>query len=170
MVTTTIKALIGHQFLKLMRVCADVTGWSFGLVSGEKSYLLMMRIENDIGVIFDTNVFPDEIKPFVVTANYHNERARNMGCKGLLSPTQLYRLHTIQNGICAYSKKESKSLHLEHIKPLALGGENVIWNVVYIDSKLNTSKGKKTLKEWSKKKGFDCSVIEQNIAEIHKNF
>lgn len=51
---------------------------------------------------------------------------------------------------CAYCRKKTKRLQVDHIVPQSAGGEDALSNVVPACSKCNQSKNKKPLLQWQK--------------------
>ncbi len=58
-------------------------------------------------------------------------------------------LYSMQDGRCAYSGKKMsiKAMNLEHRQPKSRGGKSTFQNLIVVDSKINSARGNKSLKE-----------------------
>jgi len=73
-----------------------------------------------------------------------NRRAKTRGDKDLLSLGIIKKLYEQQNGLCACCGQElGDNYHLDHIMPLALGGEHSDSNVQLLKARCNLQKGAK---------------------------
>ena len=70
-------------------------------------------------------------------------RARKAASNGVLSHGIAKRLHALQKGHCAGCLGRLDAYHLDHIMPLALGGENIDTNIQLLCPGCNLKKGKK---------------------------
>ena len=83
-----------------------------------------------------------------------NRRAKKLGNGGELSKGIIQRLLTIQKGKCACCGKSLKDgYHLDHIMPLALGGQNSDNNVQLLTPTCNWKKGAKHPADWARELG-----------------
>lgn len=84
-----------------------------------------------------------------------NRRARLRGAYGRLSPNIKQRLFALQNGKCACCGQPlGNDSHLDHIVPLALGGENIDSNMQLLLSKCNLQKSSKHPTVFMRERGF----------------
>ena len=84
-----------------------------------------------------------------------NRRSRKRNSNGRLSKDIVNKLMALQNGKCACCGASLKGgYHLDHIIPLALGGENVDNNVQLLTPKCNMSKGAKHPIDYMQSKGL----------------
>lgn len=82
----------------------------------------------------------------------HNRRAR---ASGKLSPDLPQKLFALQKGKCACCKRPlGKDYHLDHILPLALGGENVDSNMQLLRALCNMQKHKKHPVDFMQQRGY----------------
>lgn len=83
-----------------------------------------------------------------------NRRARKLGNGGTLSKGIVQHLIDIQKGKCACCKKSLQDgYHLDHIMPLALGGQNSDNNVQLLTPTCNRKKGAKHPSNWMREIG-----------------
>lgn len=84
-----------------------------------------------------------------------NYKAKRRSAKGKLSSGISEKLYTLQRGKCACCGHElGKDFHIDHIVPLALGGENVDSNVQLLKAECNLRKGAKDPVEYMQTRGF----------------
>lgn len=86
-------------------------------------------------------------------------RARERKVEGCFTNADLFDIYKKQNGRCAYCSspinfEQSNQVHLDHIIPIVLGGTNWPTNLAFACRSCNLSKGKKTLSEWEKVRGW----------------
>lgn len=89
--------------------------------------------------------------PWAVRASASNRRARIINATdGSITPQNIQKLYLAQNGLCAYCgcDLQQASKHLDHIVPLARGGDNTINNVQWTCPYCNMHKNMKTNEEW----------------------
>lgn len=79
-----------------------------------------------------------------------NRRARKLGSNSQLSSDIVKRLFSEQGGLCACCGKPLTEYHLDHIIPLAIGGEHKDSNVQLLLPKCNMMKGSKHPDEYKK--------------------
>jgi 5-methylcytosine-specific restriction endonuclease McrA len=84
-----------------------------------------------------------EENPLLYRHYSHDRRANIKSRQFLITKKQLIR---IMSNNCFYCG--SKSEHLDHVLPLARGGNHSIGNLVASCAHCNTSKGAKTIMEW----------------------
>lgn len=88
-------------------------------------------------------------------AHHQNRRARKEGNGGKLSSGIVSTLLKLQRGLCACCAKPlGKSFHLDHIVPLALGGQNSDDNVQLLRQRCNNQKGAKHPVDFMQSRGF----------------
>lgn len=84
-----------------------------------------------------------------------NRRVRIKGSGGVLSKGLVGKLFDLQQGKCACCKVGlGKTFHLDHIMPLALGGENIDSNMQLLRQRCNTEKKAKHPVEFMQSRGF----------------
>lgn len=84
-----------------------------------------------------------------------NRRARIKGAGGVLSKGLADKLFDLQQGKCACCKASlGKNFHLDHIMPLALGGENADCNMQLLRQRCNTQKKAKHPVDFMQSRGF----------------
>ena len=84
-----------------------------------------------------------------------NRRARIKGAGGVLSKGLADKLFDLQQGKCACCKASlGKNFHLDHIMPLALGGENADGNMQLLRQRCNTQKKAKHPVDFMQSRGF----------------
>lgn len=81
-------------------------------------------------------------------------KARLIGVGGILSKGITSKLLKLQNGKCAYCRMILVEHHLDHIMPIALGGQNVDSNIQLLCPPCNRSKGAKHPIDYMQSKGF----------------
>jgi 5-methylcytosine-specific restriction endonuclease McrA len=82
-------------------------------------------------------------------------RGKVSGATGELSPGLPQKLLTLQRGRCAYCEaKLANDYHMDHIEPLALGGQNVDENIQLLCAFCNLSKGAKHPVEFAQRRGL----------------
>lgn len=84
-----------------------------------------------------------------------NKKGRRMSrikstCDNTVTPESLKQLKEEQDSKCAYCSSDlnfavARSVHLDHVIPLALGGPHSMHNVVWSCAKCNLKKGAKTI-------------------------
>ncbi len=89
-----------------------------------------------------------------------NRRARKRSMQGEVSPGIIDQLLARQNGRCVFCSADLTVVpsHLDHIMPLALGGEHSDNNVQLLCARCNTRKGKKHPIEFAR------IIFEENLA------
>ena len=96
---------------------------------------------------------PDKVKAMGVKRT-QTRRAKKLGNGGTLSKGIVDRLFTIQKGKCACCGKSlTDGYHLDHIMPLALGGQNSDNNVQLLTPTCNWKKGAKHPNDWARELG-----------------
>lgn len=84
-----------------------------------------------------------------------NRRARIIKNNGKLSKHILKKLFVLQKGKCAFCKKGlGNDINLDHIMPLALGGNHEDSNIQLLHSSCNYKKGKFDPIKFMQKNGF----------------
>ena len=106
----------------------------------------------------ETNLKWQEANPEKVKASLakrtQTRRAKKLGNGGTLSKGIVDRLFTIQKGKCACCGKSlTDGYHLDHIMPLALGGQNSDNNVQLLTPTCNWKKGAKHPNDWARELG-----------------
>ena len=98
---------------------------------------------------------PDKVIALSKVHN-HNRRARIISSKGRLSLGVEKKLLSIQKNRCAVCRTSLKKtgFHIDHIIPLARGGENVDSNVQVTCPKCNHEKSAKDPIQFMREKGF----------------
>lgn len=89
--------------------------------------------------------------------NYaHNRRAQKLKLGGKLSKDLAEKLIKLQKGrcTCGCNQPLGTSYHLDHIMPLALGGDNTDNNIQLLRAKCNMQKSKKHPVDFMRQKGF----------------
>jgi 5-methylcytosine-specific restriction endonuclease McrA len=82
-------------------------------------------------------------------------RAKKKGATGTFTREQVDELFKRQRGLCAVCRKSvHDQFHLDHIKPLAGGGDNTIGNIQILCPKCNHSKGAKDPIVFMQLKGY----------------
>jgi hypothetical protein len=85
----------------------------------------------------------------------HNRRSRKRNNGGKLSNGLAEKLYKLQKGKCACcGKRLGDDYHLDHILPLALGGENIDSNMQLLSSMCNQQKHAKHPIEFMQSRGF----------------
>jgi 5-methylcytosine-specific restriction endonuclease McrA len=86
----------------------------------------------------------------------HNRRSKKFGNGGVLSKGLSEKLLKLQKGKCACGCKQSlgDDYHLDHIMPIALGGENEDWNIQLLRQVCNNQKHAKHPIEFMQIRGF----------------
>jgi len=86
-----------------------------------------------------------------IKINTHKRRAVLKNCKGSYTAYEVQQKLRRQKFKCKGCKTDIKaSYHIDHIMPLARGGENNIGNIQLLCRTCNLSKGAKHPKEWAK--------------------
>lgn len=84
-----------------------------------------------------------------------NRRARKKNNGGKISPDLAKKLYEKQKGKCICCKQSlGKDYHLDHIMPLALGGNNEDWNIQLLKTSCNLQKGAKHPVEYMQSRGL----------------
>lgn len=87
-------------------------------------------------------------------ADCAKRRARKKGAGGTLTPGLRWELNMMQFGECNGCRQAlDNTAHLDHIMPLALGGQHVDSNMQLLCPKCNSSKGAKHPDEWKQQIG-----------------
>lgn len=93
--------------------------------------------------------------PESVARHNHNRRAMKAISGGKLSPNIAKRLYEAQNGKCpCCGLSLGKNYHIDHIMPLAMGGENTDANVQLLRASCNLHKSKKHPIDYMQSRGF----------------
>ncbi len=94
--------------------------------------------------------------PKKVRAHLANRRAKKQASGGKLSSGLVDRLFKLQRGLCACGCGGDlrDGFHLDHNKPLALGGANEDSNCQLLTPACNLSKGAKCPIEWAQSRGL----------------
>jgi 5-methylcytosine-specific restriction endonuclease McrA len=83
-------------------------------------------------------------KPESVRAWGINQRARRLSADGLVTATDIKRIHVEHNGMCGCCGIHAgKSYHIDHIIPPSLGGGNLPENIQVLCQSCNSGKGAK---------------------------
>ena len=94
----------------------------------------------------------------VVRFNSHNKRRKRKEQQGNgITGDQWLEMMNFFDWKCAYSDKSisiKENRSIDHIVPLAKGGEHDIWNLVPMDRRLNSSKCDRDIKEWYPQQDF----------------
>lgn len=71
------------------------------------------------------------------------------------------------NWECAYSgiPLQDKNRTIDHIVPISMGGDNMVWNMIPMDYRCNCSKNNKNMVEWYKQQDFYSEERLQKIYE-----
>lgn len=86
---------------------------------------------------------------------WNNRRSLKLLCGGKLSLDISERLYLLQKGKCACCGAElGKKFHLDHIVPLAMGGENIDSNMQLLTAKCNLQKWAKHPIDFMQERGF----------------
>jgi len=80
-------------------------------------------------------------------------RARKRATSGVLSNDVAARLLLLQRGKCSECRATLRGFHIDHITPLARGGENCDSNVQLLCASCNWRKGANDPIEWAAKRG-----------------
>jgi 5-methylcytosine-specific restriction endonuclease McrA len=84
-----------------------------------------------------------------------NHRAAKLDRRGKLTADLIIRLRTVQRGKCACCRKRLPSaFHVDHIRPLKLGGDHSNANMQLLCASCNLSKGARDPIEFMQTKGF----------------
>jgi len=84
-----------------------------------------------------------------------NRRTREMQGEGRISKDIVERLFVLQRGLCACCKKKlGSNFHLDHIVPLARGGEHSDSNVQLLTQRCNNQKHARDPIEFMQSRGF----------------
>lgn len=85
----------------------------------------------------------------------HNYRTKKSNNGGKLSKGIVEKLLKLQKGKCACCGQPlGKNYHVDHIKPIALGGPNIDSNVQLLRQRCNNQKGKKDPLQFMQERGF----------------
>lgn len=88
-------------------------------------------------------------------ARKHIRRAKKRSSGGVLSKGLARRLFKLQKGKCACCRKPlGDDYHLDHIMPIALGGENMDHNIQLLRKECNLSKQAKHPVDFMQSRGF----------------
>jgi len=73
---------------------------------------------------------------------------------------------------CPYCGKilSKSDAHMDHIYPVAKGGQSVRSNLVFVCSRCNQKKGKLTLNNFIRKNEYDQSLVEKRLKKLNKDF
>lgn len=97
---------------------------------------------------------PEKVKEILRRAR-HNRRARKLGSSGTLSKGLTEKLFKLQGGICVCCGMPlGNDFHLDHIMPLALGGENKDANMQLLRKDCNQEKHAKHPINFMQSRGF----------------
>lgn len=89
-----------------------------------------------------------------VKANTRNRRARIRGCEGRHTQIEIRSLFLEQDGLCANvscAQSISNGFEADHIRPIALGGDNWITNIQLLCRTCNRKKSKLDPAEWARR-------------------
>lgn len=79
-----------------------------------------------------------------------------------------------KNSHCPYCGTELSyngvDVHLDHIYPIAKGGESVPQNLVYVCKDCNQKKSDMTLRNFIRKYGLNREIVELNLDKLGKDF
>lgn len=93
--------------------------------------------------------------PEATRIHKQNRRARKMATGGKLSQGLALKLFALQKGMCPCCKQPlGVSYHLDHIQPLALGGENADENMQLLRATCNMHKHTKHPIDYMQSKGY----------------
>lgn len=92
--------------------------------------------------------------PLVTRAKNAARAARKKGAEGRYSADDVNALFKAQKGKCAYCKRKLKSFHVDHIVPLARGGNNWPSNLQICCPSCNSSKGARDPIDFARQMGF----------------
>lgn len=96
-----------------------------------------------------------ERNPLAARASSLNRIARIKKVGGKLSKGLAKTLFTLQRGLCVCCRKPlGPTFHLDHIIPLALGGENVDGNIQLLRARCNLQKHMKHPVDFMQERGF----------------
>ena len=82
---------------------------------------------------------PDKVREYR-KPGAHSRRARERNARGSFTRTEWCELKELYNNRCAYCKKRSNRLTVDHIIPLIKGGANSIDNIVPACGRCNSRK------------------------------
>lgn len=88
-----------------------------------------------------------------VRANNARRRARVRGAIGDLSREDIAEITAAQNGRCAFCSKKQR-LSVDHIVPLAKGGQHVRGNIQMLCRPCNSSKGADDQEDFARRRGL----------------
>ena len=118
------------------------------------AYGLTYRANNKDRIVAYQAVYSSS-NPEAARRAKHKRRALKLNCGGALSKGITEKLLTLQKGKCACCKKSVKDgHHLDHIMPLALGGDNEDSNIQILCPSCNCSKGAKDPQDFMRSRGF----------------
>lgn len=102
--------------------------------------------------------------------NHHKRRQTKEQQGNGITPDQWLEMMKFFGFKCAYSDitLNADTRSIDHIVPLAKGGEHEIWNCVPMDRSLNSSKNNKDIKEWYTQQDFYDEDKLNKINEWHK--
>lgn len=81
--------------------------------------------------------------------NQAQYRARQAGCSGVLTESEICACLDYFDYKCAYSGRDlPHDYHLDHVVPLSKGGENTIHNIVPCCPEINLNKHNHDFEEW----------------------
>lgn len=73
---------------------------------------------------------------------------------------------------CPYCGKilSKSNAHMDHIYPVAKGGQSVRSNLVFVCSRCNQKKGKLTLNNFISKNKYDVALVQKRLKKLDKDF
>lgn len=80
--------------------------------------------------------------------------ARRKSAPGTYSPADIRRLLASQRGLCVYCRNKLSDYHIDHIKPIALGGDSFPANLQLLCPFCNMSKGAKDPVVFARSRGL----------------
>jgi hypothetical protein len=90
--------------------------------------------------------------PEKIRENWHRRRARKKNAEGRYTPEDIKKLYEAQKGKCYWcGAKVGVSYHIDHVIPLARGGDNYPSNIVISCPHCNESRKDKLPHEWGDK-------------------
>jgi 5-methylcytosine-specific restriction endonuclease McrA len=102
---------------------------------------------------------------------YHREKSKRRkavqrGSVGVhVTATQIRKRFDQFSNLCAYCGSNG-DLHIEHVIPIAKGGNHVLGNIIPACSRCNYSKNTNPVEEWYRAQAFFCSKRWDKIKRI----
>jgi len=106
----------------------------------------------------------------VVSSVNKNTTRRYSKFIGRVPAYDMYRKMELQDWRCMYCKTiiSFDTCDVDHVIPLASGGEHYLYNLAYTCRYCNRKKNAKTLKRFCKQMRFDYESIMQEMADINQ--